>query len=142
MKTNAKRVTALWFVGLCFFAIQSCKKEESTQPKVTSEAKAASEKAASEKAAAEKAAAEKADAESDDPADGAPKAAKKKPPVRETIYGAIIPAKGRNWFFKLRAPVAAAPSERANFKTFIETGLRALTLAVREPTSEESAHGN
>jgi hypothetical protein len=77
-----------------------------------------------------------------EPADGSPKAAKKKPRVREAIYGAIIPAKGRNWFFKLRGPIAAAASERANFKTFVETGLRALTLAVREPTSEESADGN
>jgi hypothetical protein len=70
-----------------------------------------------------------------------PKAPKRKPPVREAIYGAIIPAKGHNWFFKLRGPIAAAERERDNFKTFVESGLRTIALAVHEPTSQESADG-
>jgi len=68
-----------------------------------------------------------------------PRLAKKK--AREAIYVAMIPAKGHTWFFRLKGPVAAAQREKATFKSFVENGLRALALAVHEPTSEEAADG-
>ncbi len=68
-----------------------------------------------------------------------PRLAKSK--VREAIYVAMVKAKGRTWFFRLKGPVAAAQREKATFKSFIENGVRALAQAVHEPTSEESADG-
>jgi len=80
-----------------------------------------------------------ADEKSEDAADVPPHVAKKK--VREAIYVAMVPVKGRTWFFRLRGPVAAAQKEKAAFKSFVENGVRALALAVREPNSQESADG-
>jgi hypothetical protein len=77
-----------------------------------------------------------------DPNDPAAMLGKKRPAVRDAIYGAIIAAKGHQWVFRLKGPVAAAERERANFKTFVENGLRAIAAAVHESKSEEPADGN
>jgi hypothetical protein len=72
---------------------------------------------------------------------GIPPHLAKRPAVREAIYVAMVPAKGRTWFFRLKGPVAAAEREKATFKAFVENSMKAIALAVREPTSEEAADG-
>jgi hypothetical protein len=68
--------------------------------------------------------------------DNVPPMARNKPYVREALYGAIVPAKGLQWFFRLKGPVAAAEKEKANFRAFVESGLRQIAAATHEPKPE------
>ncbi|MCI0683952.1 MAG: hypothetical protein L0Y71_17735 [Gemmataceae bacterium] len=72
------------------------------------------------------------------PPDGTPRPGQR----HEAISGAIISAKGRAWYFKLEGSLVAVDREKAAFKSFIESALPALVLAVREPAAEDTAYGN
>jgi hypothetical protein len=61
---------------------------------------------------------------------------------REVILGAIFTNKKRTWFLKLRGPLDAARAQQSTFDSWVPRAIAAINHAVREPTEEESAHGD